>query len=165
MSGTSIPISTDAAQERRSVFETKREAEPLNEFEMGDLCFTAAFPTTFCLGYGYGRKSGTLTARQRFHLLHQYTRNATTNREILFYSFDQMQRHQALSHISAKLRSSKQAFAQYYELVKSVPFREMLAWAVQRPKSREASQLMARLMQVISLATPTKFWSDHVQRH
>ena len=152
--GIAIPGSTADVPQRRTVFESKRDAEPLNEFEMGDSCLTAAFPTTFCLGHAYQRKSGTLTAKQRFHLLNQYTRNAATNRELLFYLFDQLQRHQALSHISAKVRSNKNAFTDYYFLVQSLPFREQLARAIRRPKSREAAAVMAKLMPVLSMASP-----------
>jgi hypothetical protein len=134
-----IPGSTEDVPQRRTVFESKRDADPCNEFVMGDSCLTAGFPTTFCLGEAYKQKSGTLNAKQRFHLLNQYTRNAATNRELLFFLFDQLQRHQALSHISAKVRSNKDAFAEYYRLVNSVHFREQLARAVKRPKSREAT--------------------------
>jgi hypothetical protein len=144
--GVSIPGSTVDVPQRRTVFESKRDAEPRNEFEMADSCLT------FCLGDAYQRKSGTLTAKQRFHLLNQYTRIAATNRELLFYLFDQLQRHQALSHISAKVRSNKNPFTDYYKLVNSLSFREKLARAVKRPKSREASAVIAKLMPVVSMA-------------
>jgi hypothetical protein len=93
---------------------------------LGDKLLTAAFPTVFLLGNGYGRKSGTLNMDERYHLLLQYTNNAATTPHLLFYLFDQLTRHDTARTVSAKVKSNKEAFTDYHSLLLSVEFKEKL---------------------------------------
>lgn len=139
-----------------TVPQTRRKAEPWNEFEKGDECLVAAFPTVFLFGTAYYKKKGTLTTKQRHHLLLQYTANAAKNSELIFYLFDQLQRHETLSRVTAKVESNKLAFQTFIKFTQSTTFKEKLKLAVKDVKSQEAKDIMSKLMPIMSICAPIK---------
>jgi hypothetical protein len=75
-----------------------RQQDPLNEFSGGasgrkDEGTVKAFPDVFFLGKGYDSNRPSLNEEQVEHLLMQFTTSAATCRPLVFYLFDQMQRH------------------------------------------------------------------------
>jgi hypothetical protein len=74
-----------------------REQDPFNEFLGGmfgkDEGMVKAFPDVFFLGKGYDSNRPSLNEEQVQHLLMQFTTNAASCRPLLFYLFDQLQRH------------------------------------------------------------------------
>ena len=84
----------DAAQKQQT--KSFRGEEPLNEFLTGDEGLVKAFPDVFLLGTGYDvdhTRAPRLTPKQRKHLLRQFTCAAASCAALIFYLFNQMQRH------------------------------------------------------------------------
>ncbi len=150
-----IPVE-ETANGTWSIPKTARKADPWNEFEQGDQCLSAAFPTTFLFGKAYGRKGGGLTYKQRRHLLLQHGANAAENSELLFYMFDQLQRHEVLSRVAAKVNGNKRAFMAFGELARSTEFKEKVKVACKEVKSAEAREVLAKLMPIMTICAPSK---------
>jgi hypothetical protein len=112
-----------------------RQQDPLNEFSGGasgrkDEGTVKAFPDVFFLGKGYDSNRPSLNEEQVEHLLMQFTTSAATCRPLVFYLFDQMQRHGSIKGVHAKLVNNENAFAKFAEEFLSESFQEKLKEAV-----------------------------------
>jgi hypothetical protein len=145
------PVQNHSQDGTPVVARSSRGSEPWNEFELGDGCLTAAFPTVFFLGTGYGRQRGTLNVNERYHLLLQHTNNAATSPHLLFYLFDQLTRHDNIRTVNAKVKGNKQAFEDYHTLLMSRDFKAKLRKAVSDPKTDEAQSVLRKIMSVMTI--------------
>ena len=103
---------------------SKRSSVPLSEFDQNDIIFPGAFPDVFLLGKVYNRaKQGSLSFKQRKHLLLQFTEAAATSQSIIFYMFDQMQRHENIRGMSNTVKATPQAFEMFAQLCNSNEFK------------------------------------------
>jgi hypothetical protein len=108
------------------ILESIREKEPIDEFTNNEEGLVKAFPDVFILGCGYGRDAGALSRRERLHLLLQHSAAAATSPALLFYLFDQEQRHSTISGMSCKVKSDRDAFRVFAELILSDDFQARL---------------------------------------
>ena len=89
-----------------------REQDPFNEFLGGasgrkDEGLVKAFPDVFFLGKAYDSGRPSLNDDQVQHLLMQFTTNAASCQPLLFYLFDQLQRHGSIKSMHAKQAHDK----------------------------------------------------------
>lgn len=115
----------------REVLESIRESDPIDEFTNNEEGLTKAFPDVFIFGHGYARDAGALSLRERKHLLLQHSAAAATSPVLLFYLFDQEQRHSTIRGMSCKVKSDRNAFRLFAELLLSDEFQAKLCNALQ----------------------------------
>ncbi len=77
--------------------------EPMNEFEENPNLQYSVFPFLFVLGRGL-RKQGSVPIGDSRHLLLQFTCNFATCPRLIFFLFDQLQRHAASRTIAARVK-------------------------------------------------------------
>jgi len=113
-----------------------REQDPLNEFVGGPLGkdegLVKAFPDVFFLGKAYDNDRPSLSEEQTRHLLMQFTTNAASCQPLLFYLFDQIQRHGSIKGMYAKQVQNKSEFAKFADEYVSETFQEKLKEAVKK---------------------------------
>ena len=141
---------------------SKREAEPISEFDDMTELLTGAFPQVFILGNGYfGQRYGQEARAQQQsskdsigtaevrHLLLQYTTAAATSRELHFYMFDMQLRHSFMRNLSSKIKKDPHAFSDYAELVNSDSFKEKICKAAEDPKSQSAKEVLKTVLPIL----------------
>ena len=139
-----------AAARHQQQAKSYRERDPLNEFQSGDEGLVKAFPDVFLFGTAYGGHRPNLNEGQVQHLLMQYTTSAASCRPLLFYLFDQKQRHASIKGMYAKVLSDKRAFDQLSKECKSPIFHERLQNAVKNPQCKDGKYIAKRLVPVLS---------------
>jgi hypothetical protein len=127
-----------------------REQDPFNEFSGGvsgrrDEGLVKAFPDVFFLGRAYDSDRPSLNEEQVRHLLLQFTTNAASCRPLLFYLFDQMQRHGSIKGVRAKEAQNPSEFAKFAEEYMSESFQEKVKEAVKDPHGKIAKQVMKKM--------------------
>ena len=123
-------LGIDTSDEKKEYDESKeatkmewmsyREQDPFNEFLGGasgrkDEGLAKAFPDVFFLGKGYDSNRPSLNEEQVQHLLMQFTTNAASCQPLLFYLFDQLQRHGSIKGMHAKDAQNPGEFAKFAE--------------------------------------------------
>ena len=103
------------------ILQSEREEEPLNEFTEMEELLTGAFPSVFLFGTAYSSKS-TLSSSQVEHLLLQFTNEAATNKELLFYLYDCQQRHKVINNFALKVRKDPVTFSTYAVMIRNKEF-------------------------------------------
>jgi hypothetical protein len=68
-------------------------------------------------------------------MLLQFTNCAATNRQLLFYLFDTLSRHDVVYNFAAKVRKDPSSWEAFSKLVASDNFREKLRVAATDPKA------------------------------
>jgi hypothetical protein len=131
---------------------SRREIDPVNEFDRKCEGLLLAFPDVFFLGRGYSNPNASLTLRQRSHLLHQFTTSAGCCRPLLFYLFDQLQRHSTISAMHYKVMSDRKGFSEFTKEFLSVEFQVRLRNAVREPHSKEGKFVLQKIMPVLTSA-------------
>jgi len=132
-----------------------REQDPFNEFLGGasgrkDEGLVKAFPDVFFLGKGYDSNRASLNEEQVDHLLKQFTTNAASCQPLLFYLFDQMQRHGSIKGMHAKEAQNPSEFAKFAEEFKSESFQEKLKEAIKDPHGKVAKQVMKKIEPILT---------------
>ena len=133
-----------------------RESNPLNEFLDNEDLLTGAFPDVFMFGRLTGtsdqKQSGSLNRKQRLHLLKQFTVRAATTPDLLFFLFNQQQRHEHIRGVNAKVKTNKKSFKLYQELLKSKDFKKKLNVAIKKPNSKEAKEVFKKISPVLKVS-------------
>ena len=156
-----INISNEKKQYNESKEATKaesmsyREQDPFNEFSGGasgrkDEGMVKAFPDVFFLGKAYDSNRPSLNEEQVEHLLMQFTTNAASCRPLLFYLFDQMQRHGSIRGVHAKEAQNPSEFAKFAEDYMSESFQQKLKEAVKDPHGKIAKQVMKKIEPILT---------------
>jgi hypothetical protein len=131
-----------------------REQDPFNEFLGGmfgkDEGMVKAFPDVFFLGKGYDSNRPSLNEEQVQHLLMQFTTNAASCRPLLFYLFDQLQRHGSIKGMHAKRVNKENEFAKFAEEFMSESFQEKLKEAVKDPHGKVGREVMKKIEPVLT---------------
>jgi len=132
-----------------------REQDPFNEFLGGasgrkDEGMVKAFPDVFFLGKGYNSNRPSLNEEQVEHLLMQFTTNAATCRPLLFYLFDQLQRHGSIKGMHAKRTNKENEFAKFTEEFMSESFQEMLKEAVKYPHGKIGKKVLKKIEPILT---------------
>ena len=142
--------------EAAKVTKSYRERNPVNEFLTGDEGLVKAHVDVFLLGTAYDKKhvSPHLTARQRNHLLMQFTTNAASCICLIFHLFDQMQRHSSIRSVHAKTMNMKK-FQGFVKEVTSDDFQVKLRNAVANPSSPDGRYVMKKLVPMLASAGRT----------
>ena len=128
-----------------------RRNEILDEFTCNDIIISSSFPDVFLLGKCYQIK-GSLTNKQRRHLLLQYTGNGARNHDLIFFLFDQLQRHGNINGINAVVRSHKRSFERFKDLVKNPEFQRIIKEAKKDPKGKIAQIVMDIVAPILKIA-------------
>ena len=142
----------EGANREQQGFRSRREEEPLSEFDDMQELLTGAFPQVFMLGKTYDQSS-LLKPDQMEHLLMQYTNAAATCRELLFYLFDCKNRHNVIHNFASKVRKDPHAFAEYARLVRNEEFQKKIILAKQDPTSAVAKEVLRTVLPVLSFGT------------
>jgi hypothetical protein len=129
---------------------SRRERDPFNEFDRKGEGLLLAFPDVFLLGKGYHNPSASLSRTQRVHLLHQYTTAAGSCRPLLFYLFDQLQRHQSIRGMHVKSLSDKESFDNFVSEYMSPQFQGRLRRAVKAPHSKDGKYVLKKLVPILA---------------
>jgi len=132
--------------------ECEREGTPMNEFENGDKCLTMAFPDIFLFGKAYDRSSGSLTQKQRLHLLGHYKKYASTNRDLLAFLFDQFIRHDKIQRISHYAKGNPKKLKELDDMKNCPDFHKRLRSAIKNPTSKDAKDIRKRIDGALSAA-------------
>ena len=131
-----------------------REQDPFNEFLGGmfgkDEGMVKAFPDVFFLGKGYDSNRPSLNEEQVQHLLMQFTTNAASCRPLLFYLFDQLQRHGSIKGMHAKRVNKENEFAKFAEEFMSESFQEKLKEAVKDPHGKVGKEVMKKIEPILT---------------
>jgi hypothetical protein len=67
------------------------------------------------------------------HMVLQFTNSAATNRQLVFYLFDTLSRHDVVYNFAAKVRKEPSSWQAFSKLVASGSFREKLRIAASDP--------------------------------
>ena len=143
---------SDYLQLHDSTWQSNRSDEPGNEFTDFKSIMTGAFPQVFLLGKYY-KSNYVPNSVQVEHLLLQFTNSAADCRELLFYIFDCKLRHKVIHNLSARVKSNRQAFDKYINLMKQDSFKDEIRQAAQEPKSKKAQTLIKSMADVLSFGT------------
>ena len=132
-----------------------REQDPFNEFLGGasgrkDEGLVKAFPDVFFLGKGYDSNRPSLNEERVEHLLMQFTTNAASCRPLLFYLFDQLQRHGSIKGMHAKRVNKENEFAKFAEEFTSDSFREKLKEAIKDPHGKIGKEVMKKVEPILT---------------
>jgi hypothetical protein len=131
-----------------------REQDPLNEFVDGPLGkdegLVKAFPDVFFLGKAYNSNRPSLNEDQTRHLLMQFTANAASCQPLLFYLFDQLQRHGSIKGMHAKQVQNKKEFTKFAEEYLSESFQEDLKAAVKDPHGKIGKKVLKKIEPILS---------------
>ena len=131
------------------IVKSKRRIEQLSEFSCNEKIIASSFFHLFLLGKGYQRNNGLLPQHQR-HLLLQHTGTAGRCHELIFFLFDQKQRHSNISGINSVVRNHKGCFEQFTSLVRNKGFRKLVTKAKRDPNSKEAKQILKIVTPVLT---------------
>jgi hypothetical protein len=131
-----------------------RDEVPANEFTTMQDILPGTFPDVFLLGQTYASK-GLPKKRQIRHMLLQFTNCAATNRQLLFYLFDTLSRHDVVYNFAAKVRKDPSSWQTFSSLVASDSFREKLRIAASNPQADPdiTRQVLKIVMPVLSFGT------------
>ena len=130
------------ANENTNVIETsQRRLECLNEFTSNEKIIASSFPHIFMLGEAYKRDGSLLPTHHR-HLMLQYTGTAGRSHEIIFFLFNQVQRHGNVTGVNSVVRSHRECFDEFTALVSNKKFRKELQKAKKDPKGKIAKKIM-----------------------
>lgn len=132
------------------VLQSSRSGVKLNEFELGDKCMVMAFPDIFLFGKAYGKKSGTLTKNQRLHLLQQFDRRASTNKDLLTFLFSQQIRHGNVGRMSQYVKGHPDILNRLTKLRKLPEFEERLNRAIDNPTKEDAKWVLQHINPLLS---------------
>ena len=129
-----------------------RQEEPKNEFLTGDEGLVKAFPDVFLLGTGYDvdhTRAPRLTPKQRKHLLRQFTCAAASCAALIFYLFNQMQRHDVVRAVHAKTQD-REKFDDFVKEYTSPEFQAKLQKAVAKPHSPDGKYVMRKIAPMLT---------------
>jgi len=109
--------------------------QPISDLHSNDMGLSTSFPHIFLLGKAYGRCPGRLTPRQRCHLLHQFHLTPASDRRLLGYLFDVMQRFKVFDGVRAYVNDNRKAIADIAKLLQDKEERLQLHKAIRAPTS------------------------------
>ena len=69
--------------------------------------------------------------------------------------FDQLQQHEIIWQISAKIKGNKKPFMAFNYIVQNQIFKNKVAFAYKNSKSIEAREVLAKLMPIMSTCAPS----------
>ena len=131
---------------------SQRSSTPLNEFTENDKILTGAFPHIFLLGKGYNRSKGALSLKERRHLFLQYDGVAASCKELIFFTVNQMLRHENIRAVHLMIKNNDEGMmSNFFEFVKSATFKSDLQDAIDCPKSTSAKEIIKMLSQIIKM--------------
>lgn len=140
-------------QHKGDVLHSIREDGPIDEFVKDDRYITGAFPTTFVLGRAYGGGVSVIDAKQRVHLLHQFTCSAARDRGLQAYLFDHQKRMETIRGVSACISSHKGSMKKLEEIVDDdEEFNSKLQTAIKHPAGKIAKSLLRVVMPLLTFA-------------
>jgi len=131
---------------------SRRERDPLNDYEKGDETIAKAAPDVFMFGTAYGNKGPNLNQYEMEHLIMQYTARTGSNRPLLFQLFESDRRQSVIRGMHAKVCSNQKEFEQFANEFNSDEFQAKLRDAVKNPKGRAAKYVMNKLVPVLTFA-------------
>ena len=128
--------------------EKASRGEKLNEFQNNDFAISGTFPHIFLYGTAYGNKGG-LNDQHRRHLLFQYSNIPSQTTEMIYFLYDQQVRHNNMIHMSKKIKSAPEEFLKFSAELESEEFQLKLDKSLKNPKSKEAKEVINRLMPIL----------------
>ena len=131
---------------------SRRERDPINEFQHGDSMIAKAFPDVFLFGTAYNNAGPNLRKCEVEHLLMQYTTNAASCSPLLFQLFEQRWRHNVISGMHANVTSNPKGFEQFANEFVSEEFQTKLRDAKHNPSGHAAKYVMNKLVPVLTYA-------------
>ena len=144
----------DASQggDRVTLNTSRREGTPMNEIEAKDTLLVMAFPDVFLLGKAYGKCGGKMTSTERQHMLSQFTLAPASNRLLIGYLFDSMQRAHVNFRVDAYVKDNPESVQAMTDLFIDPEMQSQLRYAAENPASKEAKKFMDKYFKHISFA-------------
>ena len=102
------------------------------------------------LGKFYNR-IGSLNFKHHRHILLQYTGHAARNKDLIFFLFNQTQRHGNIGGINAVVRSNKESFKRFTELVRNEDFKKKIQRAKKKPDGKTAEEIMRIVTPILTI--------------
>jgi len=124
---------------------SRREKEPLNDYENGDSTIAMSSPDLFIFGDAYNSDRPTLDKYQTEHLLMQYTANAGSNRPLLCQLFEQNWRHGVIGNMHAKVSSNPADFEKFANEFQSEEFQAKLKAAAKDSEGSDAKYVLNKI--------------------
>ena len=135
-----------------TIFISKRHKEPINDITGNEMVFTAVFPIEFILGTAYGQKTGTLNLKQRTYLLKQFKCHIAKNSLLLFYLFNQIQRHSNNFGVKYKLNNDPKLLQKFKALTdpnNKKDFFEKINKVIKYPNGDEAKEILLNVFVMV----------------
>jgi hypothetical protein len=132
---------------------------PANEFEENPELLAGAFPDVYILGArsaGLEQSPGSVDVKRSTRLLRYFDQRAAKNPLLIFFLFNQLQRHAACAKVKSSARSHRAQ--EFVELVNEDGFEDRLRRAVDAQEqgaeadpaaAREADQLLKQLLPLV----------------
>ena len=135
----------DDLQEFMDTYDThvsKRQERPFSDFIASDANLTTSFPHIFMLGKAYGKSVPNMSLPLRQHLLYQFTMIPATDRRLLGYLFDVMQRSRVLKSVAGYVDGNAPALETMTKLLSSKEERRRLKDAMDHPHLTSSKKLL-----------------------
>jgi len=133
------------SEESKDEWLSRREGNPLNEYENGDETFAKANPDVCLFGTAYGNSGPTLSKYQIEHLLMQFTTSAASNRPLLFQLFESDRRHSVISSMHAKHLSDPREFEKFANEFSTDEFQAKVKASIKDPDGPDAKYILNKL--------------------
>jgi len=123
---------------------SRRVANPLCDFSNDDAGIATCFPHIFMLGKAYAKQPGRLTQVQRNHLLNQFTQVPATDRRLLGFLFDLLQRTRVFDGVKQYVQGNAKALKALRALIEDAEERAELRRALEDPCSAAAKKTFGK---------------------
>ena len=126
-----------------------REKQPFHDFQKDDKAISTCFPHVFMLGKVYGKAPGSLTLDERVHLLSQFTTIPSTDKRLLGFLTDVMQRMEVIHGVQTYIESNPNSILEIEKLLndpeKKAELKSALAWPYGIKEKRIINQVLGHL--------------------
>lgn len=131
----------------------RREKTPGNEFTENRSLILSCFFDLFALGIGSSPKEGTMPSNYIRHMYKQRDGRFGECPNFLFTVFNQVVRHANARGVSLTLKNNPELVAELDALLQSEGFSERLEYSKNHVESREAKEMLKKLMRYVNISS------------
>jgi len=155
------PTGVDAARAPELLI--GRDEQPLSDYSAAAEGLYGGWWALFPLRQGFQR-GAPLSDRDLKRLALFYDVRFAQSMSLLFHLANVRMRHDVNKSVASRVHSSPAAFEEYSKVIHDPEFPKKLAAAQANPKSPEATELLTRLVNFITLSASKMRWSSRRQR-
>ena len=162
------PVNTtkpSAATGKTPVIVSTREKRPRDEFHDNDRILASCFPTLFLFGTAGPRPtSGSFSTELTTYLMLHHTCRFAQDPRLLFYLFNQTQRHGVTRATNLRIRARSEAVERFVALTNAKDFKDRLHECHKNPESTDAKKLAKELEPLLAKAGKSVPYSPAARR-